>query len=590
MGGRRGSGFSDDSIALPFSMLKIAAAVSVPVIVFVALAVPFLNQPIDTWEWLNLCMGQQIAATGVPSVDYPVAAEPGATVERSGQPTPLLIHPPSSAFLSAASLRLFGDGEWQARLLGVLAVVATGVILAILAQRLPQDDRRKADGVGLLAICLYLVHPATVQGALYLGFSEGTLLPLSWVLFLLAWFQTQDRPWVVRVSTLGICFAIALWAKITTSLALPLSAAIVVWGMEGFVRAVLLLTGVTTLGLLLFLGSWLIYVMHLVGLTGVSAETLWSEPFHYLMGEGRVVDISAGSVLLNVSRTFVFLGPPLVFMAAVTVARRVGQYIQDHQAKPEDLIPLLAAVVLLGYWALPGGTGAFPKYHLVILPLLAWLAAKDVPPVALRKPLLMTVFAVGVIYYVYLVGDPLKLVNHDLRIAQLMGGISFVVSRIGVTAFLYAVFPLTAWGLVRSWHHALMTAALASQMALILLQAQGGYFTKHMYGTPLVDFTRTIDLVTSATPAGSQILALPEFGYKSGRLIVAGMRRDLWNDSEGLEKIIRQGKPSAVIYGLPTHTISQLRSLVGDPRLQATLERAYNRIDIGEFTVWLRGP
>lgn len=87
----------------------------VPITLFVVLAVPFLNQPIDTWEWLNLCMGQRIAATGVPSVDYPVTAEPSTTIERSGQPIPLLIHPPSSALLSAAALRLFGYGKWQAQ-------------------------------------------------------------------------------------------------------------------------------------------------------------------------------------------------------------------------------------------------------------------------------------------------------------------------------------------------------------------------------------------------------------------------------------------------------------------------------------------
>ncbi len=573
-----------------FTVLKISAAHSVPVIVFVVLAWPLLNQPIDTWEWLNLCAGQRIAATGVSSLDYPVARAPGVALENVSRPSLLLIHPPSSAYLIAAALRLFGNGEWQARLPGVLAVVLTAALLVILARRLFREDRQTADRVGLIAVSLYLIHPATMQGALYLGFSDGTLLPLSWLLFLLAWFETLNRPLVVRISTLGLSLAIALWAKITTSLALPVSMAMVTWGMEGFWPAGLLFTGVAALGLALFLGSWWAYAAYLAGLVGLPAEALWTEPFRYLMGEGRVALVSVSGLLLNVSRTFVFLGPLLVFMVGIATAHRFRQYARDHRAQAHDLIPILAAVVLVGYLALPGGTGGFPKYHLVILPLLAWLAARDFPPGVLPRSLCVTVFVIGVIYYFYLVGDPLKLLNHDLRFAQLAGGISSVVSRVALAALFYGTFPLVVSRLVGSVRPTILIATIASQMALIILQVHGGYFAKHSYGTPFADFTRTIDLVTLATPAGSEILALPEFGYKSGRRIVAGMRRDLWSEPESLEKVIRQGKPSAVVYGLPTHMIPQLRGLVGDARLKATLERAYRRVDVGEFTVWLRRP
>lgn len=580
---------SASRLGLPSRVMKIAAAISAPFIVFVALAVPFLNQPIDTWEWLNLYAGQQIAATGVPSVGYPVAPAKEAASESVGRPSLLLMHPPSSAYLIAAALRLFGNGEWQARLPGILSVVLTAVLLVILARRLFRDDQQAAVRVGFVAVCLYLIHPAALQGALYLSFSEGTLLPLSWLLLLLTWFGTLNRPRAVRVGTLGLCLAIALWAKITTSLALPVSIAIVTWGMEGLRPAGLMFTGVAGLGLALFLASWWGYAVYLAGLVGLPAEILWTEPFRYLMGEGRVVEISVRGFLLNVSRTVVFLSPLLVFMAGTTIARRAWQYARDHRAQPHDLIPMLAVMVLLGYLAVPGGTGNFPKYHLVILPLLAWLAARDFPPTVPPRPLLATVFVVGVVYYFYLVGDPLKLVNHDMRIAQFAGRTSPIVSRVALAVLLYVLFPVAASRLFRSWKPAILTATIASQLALILLQIHGGYFTKHMYGTPVADFTRTIDLVTSATPAGSEILALPEFGYKSGRRIVAGMRREFWSDSESLEKVIRLEKPSAVVYGLPTHTILQLRGFAADPRLRATLERAYSPVDVGEFTVWLRG-
>lgn len=58
----------------------------------------------------------------------------------------------------------------------------------------------------------------------------------------------------------------------------------------------------------------------------------------------------------------------------------------------------------------------------------------------------------------------------------------------------------------------------------------------------------------------------------------------------GSREYTRKEKPSAVIYGLPTRTIAQLRLLVGESRLQTTLAQTYDRIDVGEFTVWLRRP
>ena len=87
---------------------------------------------------------------------------------------------------------------------------------------------------------------------------------------------------------------------------------------------------------------------------------------------------------------------------------------------------------------------------------------------------------------------------------------------------------------------------------------------------------------------GSEIVALPEFGYGSRRRIAQGLRRADWSDPGELEAAIRRSRPSAVVYGVPTQTVSQMRDLTRDPALRATLERSYVRREVGEFTVWLR--
>jgi hypothetical protein len=550
---------------------------------FVLLALPFLAQPIDSWEWLNRCAGERIVAWGLPAVDYLLEADGPA---RPTTPTLLLIHPPSSAYLIALSLRLLGDGDWQARVPGVLSVLATAAVLATLVRR---HGGPAAGWVPALAVALYLVHPATLQGALYLGFSEGTLLPLTWALFLLAWFETVGRPWAVRVAALGLGLALALWAKITTSLALPVAAALVALFTEGLGPALAVGAGASLLGFTLFLGTWWLYLAHLAALTGLATGALWMAPFDYLASEAQV--FSLAGLALNAVRCLLYLGPFLIVAAVVAIVRRVVLDVRRRRAVPGDIVPLLVVGVSVVYLVVPGGTGSFPKYHLVILPLLAWLAAEELArDWAPRPGLTIALLALGVAYYGLLVGDPLLLLNHDLRAAQLSGGASRVLGRLGWAAALSLLFPLALLALLRRWRPALVIAIATSHLALALVQAQAGYFTKHMYGTPADDFTGTVALLRSATPPAAEIVALPEFGYASRRPIIRGILRRHWSDPDALAALVRDRAPAAVVYGLPTHTVEQVRGLEQHPGLRASLGGGYKRHDVGEFTVWVLAP
>src|SRR3989449_4805147 len=104
--------------------------VGLPVIaaVFVLLTVPFLNQPVDSWEWLNRSAARSIVVSGIPAL----GVAPGAG---AGPQSLVLFHPPSSAYLAALSLWLLGDGEWQARLAGGGVGVLTRIGLALLVRR-----------------------------------------------------------------------------------------------------------------------------------------------------------------------------------------------------------------------------------------------------------------------------------------------------------------------------------------------------------------------------------------------------------------------------------------------------------------------
>jgi hypothetical protein len=552
---------------------------------FVLLALPFLGHPVDGWEWLNLCAAQQIVARGVPSHEYPVAGSLPALADRSTAASLLLIHPPSSAYLSAVSLRMFGDGAPQARLPGIATVVLTALLLPVIARHL---SGAAASGAGVMAVGLYLIHPATLQGALYLGFSDGTLLPLSWILFLVAWFNTFHQGLCVRATILGLAFAIALWAKIPTSLALPFALGLVVWQVQGMRAAIAVGGGMTAVGLGLFLVTWWGYVAYLSGVTGIRAGVLFAEPFRYLVAESRGWVDGAG-LLLVVIRVFVFLGPLLLTAAAIACARQGAKWLRaGRMGHPEDLIVVLVGAVMLAYVALPGGTGGFMKYHLVILPLLALLASQELSRAWPNGLLFAGAVAGGVVYHVYLVGDLLKLLNHDLRMAFLGGGASHVMGRMALASLFYGILPLGVLAVVRSWRQALLITIVAAQVALVFLQIGGHYITKHSYGTAVADFRRVVDLVKSGTAPQAEILALPEFGYVTGRRIIRGVDQAAWSDPGRLAEKIREARPSAVVYGLPTLTVSEMRGVVESATLRATLEGDYRRVDVGDFTVWSR--
>jgi hypothetical protein len=559
-----------------------------PFALFPVLALPFLQHPTDGFEWWQLAAARQIVAHGVPSLTWAVDPQSALPPPPRTMSTLLLFHPPSTPYLSAAFLRFFGDAVWSARIPGVLVTLLTAAILFVAVRRwgAAPSDRRE-----LLAVCaasLYLVHAATLQGALYLGFSEGTLLPLTWLLFVVVWLATLERPWLLRAVALGSGLALALWAKIATSLALPVALLVVAIAVDGVALGTVIGLTATAVGASLFLASWLAYSAHLSAVSGVSLSAIWPQPFVHVVHEARM-RATAMETVVELTRVGLFLGPLLLLAATSRYVGAIVRTVRARRLEPTALVPVLVTAVILAYLVVPGGAGSFPKYYLVILPLLAWLAAEgvvDAWPAPQRW--VAGVAAVGLVYYVVAVGDPLLVLNHDVRAAALNGDARAAIIRLVLAIVLTTAFPLAVALGTGRWQAALLVAALVSQSALIGRQAHGGYLVKHSYGTPIGDLGGVAEVIRALTPVGSSVLALPEFAYASHRALVPGMTQALWSDPAALARLLRESRPAAVVYGLPSHTLAQMSKVFPDPRVAAMLHERYRRIDVGEFVVWVR--
>ena len=162
----------------------------------VALSVPLLNKPYLYWEWLNLSAAESILETGMPRAAL-------------WSDDPLLIHPPSWAYAIAFSQGILGNHFWSARLPGLCVFLVTGLLLWLLILQL---------GYGMVtahvASVIYLTNPFALQGMLSLDFTDGSLLPLSAVLFSLVSVASRSHPLRTQVVMLGLCLCFAFWAKI----------------------------------------------------------------------------------------------------------------------------------------------------------------------------------------------------------------------------------------------------------------------------------------------------------------------------------------------------------------------------------------
>src|SRR5207247_10654174 len=126
--------------------------------------------------------------------------------------------------------------------------------------------------------------------------------------------------------------------------------------------------------------------------------------------------------------------------------------ISERRDLPEVLVPALVIVVTVAYLVLPVCVCAFPNYHLVILPFVAWLVATELGRGADHHWLRLVVLAgLGAAYFALLVGDPVKVLNYDLRMAQLEGGAGEAVARLATALGLSVEFLGVARRLCAGW-------------------------------------------------------------------------------------------------------------------------------------------
>ena len=394
---------------------------------------PQLDRPLAYDEAAFAFAGRAVAHTGIPfsNVGHIQEETPGDFSKRFNW---ALWHPPLYVYALGETFYRFGESERSAKMVGVACNAAATLLIFVSAAVMLAGRTRAAPIYAAAAGAVYALNPLVQQSALLLDI-DGTVLVASIALMTLAYtllLRSRRSLWHpltwLLLGLVTFSFALSLWAKMTTSLALVAAAAVVrllatrPWRP---LRALVELPVVGLVGGTLFLGTWWL-------LAAWKGMPFWF-PFRILQLE---LTEAAGStsawrkdprILLDlVSSVALWISPYLIALFLwAAVARAYDLLIAPVVAGGRRLLRRPRAGEPWGTWAadfaLGSGAaigaayliklaGSFPKYHISMMPFwaiaVAYLLYRFVPALSWWEPPVYGIVLAGLSgYFVTFVGD-----------------------------------------------------------------------------------------------------------------------------------------------------------------------------------------
>ncbi len=469
--------------------------------------------------------GHAVATLGLPyaNVGHIQEETPGDFSKRFNW---ALWHPPLYVYVLGLAFRHWGETEHTARSVGIACNALAAVLLFLTAVVLLRRSTRGAPLYAATAVLLYASSPLVQQSALLLDI-DGTVLVASLALLTLVMVLLLGSARPLRhpltALLLGLCafsFALSLWAKMTTALAVVAAAALYrlvatrPWQPWRAIAEPLVIGGA---GGLLFLTTWLgfallhgmpfwfpfrILQLELAEAAGstrawrtqpelllqlVSSVALWVSPYLVVLfcwaALARLHDLTLAPLvrlarrLLRTVRAAIWQRRPAGNLVGAVEPAREGE---GWGVRPIDAVLLCGGVVALAY--LMKLAGSFPKYHVSMMPFwalgVAYLLRRQVPALTWWEvPVYGIVLAGMTGYFVSFVGDRFVLFR----------GWDFVVPLLAGPGALGLAFLILSAALGR--HHLPRQLALLGLLLTLswswgvdLAQARAGYSTAYHYG------------------------------------------------------------------------------------------------------------
>ena len=205
------------------------------------------------------------------SIDFAAAAQQtgrsGVPIYYRGEEAPKhsgLYHPPLYIYLLAAWIRVFGSGESQVQLFGMLsALLQGGVVLAIMETLFGSAFAFRWSP---FFWAIFLLNPYTLQTASIADIDSTIYGPLLCLVLLavlrLSWrggVWRVDRVYPIEYAFIGACLFLCLWAKLTTVLLVFPALFCLLFPRFSILRAALITMVLAAGSIVAFLVSYYLY-------------------------------------------------------------------------------------------------------------------------------------------------------------------------------------------------------------------------------------------------------------------------------------------------------------------------------------------
>lgn len=549
---------------------------------------PQLSKHFVTDEEYFARAARAIAETANPRFyQWHYSWEPSVAVYRWGlEQTPLYV------YLLALVFKVGGTTPITARLLGYSLFLVTIVLVYLLGRSLALSNHWPTT-IPVYAVCLLLLNPMMLQGALLIDI-DNSLLTVLLTLFLLClrWSHSKSIPF--QVILLGFIWGVSLSTKLTTPLFLP-PLVLLFYALQGDRRRAVVVPILTTLiGLALFFSFWSLYSWKV----GVP----FSLPFEHAFGQyfrvaiGIEYGVGLGYLVARVKDLggIVFwLSPALAVLFGVSLLDWLSCIWTSKRNSWFDLLYLYSLTILITYVFVKGMLWDFPKYHIPALPILAIMAAvlidrliHDLADLTMPKNwFIYGIISVGLfLYFLLFARDPLVILFDKFSgrklLTEAQAILIMIFPLVAVVAFLRAYH--SQWPLRRVVLLSALITLVPSNLSLDFWQSQARYSTTYHYGEK--GMTEVIERIRHQPVSGQIIFARRDIAYAVGRTFIQA--ESFFPDIARFRQVSDIVQPQFIV-------ISHRHIGISDPvsfhnRLIEVLGRKYRSQHIGDFSLFER--
>jgi hypothetical protein len=480
-------------------------------------------------------------------IDFPAVAK---TISETGLPYEYrgideqkalgLWHPPMYAYALGGFIKLWGYGESTVRMFGLICTLLSALLCLMLYKETLNITWSATNSFAALFLPLYLLHPYTLANTT-LPDIDSTVLPLTILLFLhgvakLLKLSTGPKSptWFHRnYIYLSILFALNLWAKLTTPLALiPILSIALYLNRATFLKSMSISILVAILGGVIFLATYYLYCNAMSLPFDYTFKFLISSFTKNSNGGGGLSGL-VNTILghLSYSKYFVnWFGLTFVFALALASCALV---FQRHESTSDYLLLTflgLGLFVLLFYLCLTGAFGGFFKYPFPIFGLLVLIISHHIYRSSFEKTtdkLLHTnlylekyaswMITIGITilvlcYQIILRKDNTILNNLPVNSLLLLG----LILSGGVIGLILSKF--SNLGISQIVSAILFATLMGNQLGISYVQAVAKYPTKYHYGQ--LGFDQTVVYLRTILQPNEPIWSMKDIGhYSSGAYI-----------------------------------------------------------------------